>query len=82
MAIKNLHQFFYYHSKYLNNMKYREISIDPFIHIIRCRTISILDLTSCFQVCYTYHPSGDFSYLKFIFRLVVFLNPFIILFHI
>jgi hypothetical protein len=28
-AIKNLHQFFYYHSKYLNSMKCWEISMGP-----------------------------------------------------
>ena len=39
MALKNLHQFFYYHNKYLNSMKYREIGMDPSIHIIQC-TIS------------------------------------------
>jgi hypothetical protein len=27
MAAKSLHQFFYYHNKYLNSMKCREISI-------------------------------------------------------
>jgi hypothetical protein len=28
MTVKSLHQFFYYHSKYLNSMKCREISMD------------------------------------------------------
>jgi hypothetical protein len=28
MIVKNLHQFFYYHNKYLNDMKYQEISMD------------------------------------------------------
>jgi hypothetical protein len=31
MAVKNLHQSFYYHSKYLNSMKRREISMGPSI---------------------------------------------------
>jgi hypothetical protein len=38
MAVKSLHQFFYYHSKYLNTMKCQEISMGPSIHIIQCRT--------------------------------------------
>jgi hypothetical protein len=38
MAVKSLHQFFYYHSKYLNSMKYREISMGPSIHIIQCKS--------------------------------------------
>jgi hypothetical protein len=29
MAVKSLHQFFYYHIKYLNSMKCREISMGP-----------------------------------------------------
>jgi hypothetical protein len=36
MAVKNLHQFFYYQNKYLNSMKCREISMGPSIHIIQC----------------------------------------------
>jgi hypothetical protein len=36
MAVKSLHQFFYYHSKYLNSMKCREISMDPSIRTIQC----------------------------------------------
>jgi ribosomal protein S17 len=39
MAVKNLHRFFYYHSKYLNSMKCREISMGPSIHIIQCRAM-------------------------------------------
>jgi hypothetical protein len=31
MAIKSLHQIFYYHSKYLNSMKCWEISVGPSI---------------------------------------------------
>jgi hypothetical protein len=38
MAVKSLHQFFYYHNKYLNSMKCREISMGPSIHIIQCKT--------------------------------------------
>jgi hypothetical protein len=29
MAVKSLHQFIYYYSKYLNSMKCREISMSP-----------------------------------------------------
>jgi hypothetical protein len=36
MTIKSLHQFFYYHSKYLNSMKCREISMGPSIRTIQC----------------------------------------------
>jgi hypothetical protein len=36
MAVKSLHQFFYYHSKYLNSIKCREISMGPSIHTIQC----------------------------------------------
>ena len=36
MAVKSLHQFFYYHSKYLNSMKCRKISIGPSICTIQC----------------------------------------------
>jgi hypothetical protein len=32
MAIKSLHQIFYYHSKYLNSMKDREITMGPSMH--------------------------------------------------
>jgi hypothetical protein len=38
MAVKSLHQFFYYHRKYLNSMKCQEISMGPSILIIQCRT--------------------------------------------
>jgi hypothetical protein len=38
MAVKSLHQFFYFHSKYLNSMKCREISMGPSIHIIQCKS--------------------------------------------
>jgi hypothetical protein len=31
MAVKCLHQIFYYHSKYLNSMKCQEISMGPSI---------------------------------------------------
>jgi hypothetical protein len=37
MAVKKLHQFFYHHSKYLNSMKCREISMNPSIRTIQCR---------------------------------------------
>jgi hypothetical protein len=36
MAVKNLHQFFYYHNKYLNSMKCQEISMDPSKCTIQC----------------------------------------------
>jgi hypothetical protein len=36
MALKSLHQFFYYHNKYLNSMKCQEISMGPSMHIIQC----------------------------------------------
>jgi hypothetical protein len=44
MAVKSLYQFFYYHSKYLNNMKCREISMGPSICTIQCRNCFILIL--------------------------------------
>jgi hypothetical protein len=37
MAAKSLHQFFYYHNKYLNSMKCQEISMGPSIRTIQCR---------------------------------------------
>jgi hypothetical protein len=44
MAVKSMHQFFYYHSKYLNSMKYQEISMGPSIRTIQCsETSSSLD---------------------------------------
>jgi hypothetical protein len=36
-AVKNLHQFFYYHNKYLNSMKCQEINMDPSQCTIHCR---------------------------------------------
>jgi hypothetical protein len=36
MVVKSLHQFLYYHSKYLNSRKCQEISMGPSIHIIQC----------------------------------------------
>jgi hypothetical protein len=39
MAVKSLHQFFYYHSKYLNSMKCREISMGPSIGTIQCTEV-------------------------------------------
>jgi hypothetical protein len=36
MVVKSLHQIFYYHSKYLNSMKCREISMGPSIRTIQC----------------------------------------------
>jgi hypothetical protein len=38
MAVKSLHQFFYYHSKYLNSMKCQEISMGPSKCTIQCRS--------------------------------------------
>jgi hypothetical protein len=38
MAIKKLHQFFYYHNKYLNSMKCPEISMGPTKCTIQCST--------------------------------------------
>jgi hypothetical protein len=43
MAIKSLHQLFYYHSKYLNNMKCREISMGPSIRTIQCSYLAMYD---------------------------------------
>jgi hypothetical protein len=40
MAVKSLHQIFYYHSKYLNSMKCQEISNGPSIRTIQCSTSS------------------------------------------
>jgi hypothetical protein len=34
MAVKSLHQFFYYYSKYLNSMECQEISMSPSIRTI------------------------------------------------
>jgi hypothetical protein len=42
MAVKTLHQIFYYHSKYLNSMKCREISMGPSIRTIQCSSLSLL----------------------------------------
>jgi hypothetical protein len=36
MAIKSLHQLFYYYNKYLNSMKCQEISMDPSKCTIQC----------------------------------------------
>jgi hypothetical protein len=36
MAVKSLHQIFYYHDKYLNSMKCQEISMGPSIQTIQC----------------------------------------------
>jgi hypothetical protein len=36
MVVKSLIQFFYYHSKYLNSMKCREISMGPSKCTIQC----------------------------------------------
>jgi hypothetical protein len=41
MAVKNLHQFFYYHNKYLNSMKCQAISMGPSIHIIQCTMFAL-----------------------------------------
>jgi hypothetical protein len=40
MAVKSLRQIFYYHSKYLNSMKCREISMGPSIRTIQCSLLS------------------------------------------
>jgi hypothetical protein len=42
MAVKSLHQFFYYHSKYLNSMKCQEISMGPSIGEIQCTIICVM----------------------------------------
>jgi hypothetical protein len=39
MVVKSLHQFFYYHSKYLNSMKCREISMNLSIGEIQCTNL-------------------------------------------
>jgi hypothetical protein len=39
MVVKILHQFFYYHNKYLNNVKCREISMGPSKCTIQCRLL-------------------------------------------
>jgi hypothetical protein len=49
MAVKSLHQFFYYPNKYLNSMKCRGISMDPSIHIIQCRTSARVALKKGFK---------------------------------
>jgi hypothetical protein len=36
MVVKNLYQFFYYHSKYLSSVKCQEISIGPSKCTIQC----------------------------------------------
>ena len=41
MAIKSLHRFFYYHNKYLNSMKCREISMGPSIPTIQYNLCSL-----------------------------------------
>jgi hypothetical protein len=41
MAVKSLHQFFYYHSKYLNSMKCWEISMGPSKCTIQCSMIQV-----------------------------------------
>jgi hypothetical protein len=44
MAVKSLHQFFYYHSKYLNIMKCQEISMGPSIGEIQCRHLHFFQM--------------------------------------
>jgi hypothetical protein len=39
MVVKSLYQFFYFHSKYLNSMKCREISMGPSIRTIQCTVV-------------------------------------------
>jgi hypothetical protein len=45
MIVKSLHQFFYYHSKYLHSMKCRELSMGPSICTIQCSFVDIQLLT-------------------------------------
>jgi hypothetical protein len=49
MAVKKLHQFFYYHNKYLNSMKCREISMGPSKCTIQCKTTAPYDHTIAVQ---------------------------------
>jgi hypothetical protein len=42
MVVKSLHQIFYYHNKYWNSMKCREINMGPSIHTIQCRMSNLL----------------------------------------
>ena len=49
MVVKNLHQFFYYHNKYLNSMKCREISMGPSICIIQVHNVEVLSQDPCQQ---------------------------------
>jgi hypothetical protein len=44
---KNLHQFFYYHNKYLNSMKYQEISMGPSKCINQCTLNSLNTMGHC-----------------------------------
>jgi hypothetical protein len=44
MAVKVLHQLFYYHSKYLNSVKCQEISMDPYKCTIQCKTNNYVGL--------------------------------------
>jgi hypothetical protein len=53
MTVKSLYQFFYYHSKYLNSMKCREISMGPSIHTIKCGLLfNLKGAFAAFQECY------------------------------
>jgi hypothetical protein len=65
MAIKSLHQFFYYHSKYLNRMKCQEISMGPSIRTIQCRTIK--SKTTCVtkvEEMYMWQWRNEHKYLE------------------
>ena len=50
MAIKSLHEFFYYHSKYLNNMKCQEISMGLSIGEIQCRFPTDIRIFTIFKL--------------------------------
>jgi hypothetical protein len=46
MAVKSLHQFFYYHSKYLNSVKCQEISMG----LSNCTIQCTLSPISCMKI--------------------------------
>jgi hypothetical protein len=46
MVVKSLHQIFYYHSKYLNSMKCREISMGPSIRTIQCTSYVLAEVSA------------------------------------
>jgi hypothetical protein len=62
MAVKSLHQIFYYHSKYLNSMKCREISM---VHLfeqfsVACLTILLSFIQILSIVIQVYHTFQNF----------------------